>query len=201
MGAVRQGNFIHDVRVIIRIDNGCRRESLFRWFDTIDDRVIENRCRCVANIQTGDEETRFKAGILFGSPELARLISAEANANDVQAQIVVEAANGPCTADGHDILVGKGVTVIPDILANAGGVTVSYFEWSQNIQQFRWEEDKVVAELDKMMRRAYRSVAELSQKDGIDLRTAAFVLAIKRVARAAASRRAIRQHLPPTLLS
>ena len=109
----------------------------------------------------------------------------EANANDVQAQIVVEAANGPCTAEGHDILVSKGVTVIPDILANAGGVTVSYFEWSQNIQQFRWDEDKVVAELDKMLRRAFRSVAELSQKDGIELRTAAFVLAIKRVARAA----------------
>ncbi len=53
------------------------------------------------------------------------------NASDVQAQIVVEAANGPCTAEGHDILVGRGVTVIPDILANAGGVTVSYFEWSQ----------------------------------------------------------------------
>ncbi len=77
---------------------------------------------------------------------------------------------------------------------------MSFFEWTQNIQQFRWEESRVVAELDKMMRAAYRSVAEIARRDGIDMRTAAFVLAIKRVARAAASRRAIRQHLPPSLL-
>jgi glutamate dehydrogenase (NAD(P)+) len=124
----------------------------------------------------------------------------DANAADVQAEIVVEAANGPLTAQAHDILGNKGVTVIPDILANAGGVTVSYFEWSQNIQQFRWEEARVIDELHKIMRRAYQSVAELSEAEGIDLRTAAFALAIKRVAKAAASRRAIGQHLSPGLL-
>ncbi len=91
--------------------------------------------------------------------------------------------------------------MIPDILANAGGVTVSYFEWCQNIQQFRWEEAKVVEELDKMMRRAFSSMNELAKKDGLDHRTAAFVLAVKRVARAAASRRAISHHLPPSLLA
>ena len=123
------------------------------------------------------------------------------NAGDVQAGIIVEAANGPLTADAHDLLVGRGVTVVPDILANAGGVTVSYFEWSQNIQQFRWEESRVVDELEKIMRRSYRDVADLAKRDGIDLRTAAFVLAIKRVARAAASRRAVRRHLPPAVLA
>lgn len=123
------------------------------------------------------------------------------NAPDVQAGIVVEAANGPLTVEAHDILVDQGVMVIPDILANAGGVTVSYFEWSQNIQQFRWEEERVVAELDKTMRRAYRDVSELARKDGLDMRAAAFSLAVKRVARAAASRRAVRRHLPPAVLS
>jgi glutamate dehydrogenase (NAD(P)+) len=131
---------------------------------------------------------------------LEEAITAE-NAGDVRARIVLEAANGPLTSEAHDLLEGRGVTVIPDILANAGGVTVSYFEWSQNIQQFRWEEERVVAELGRIMRRAYRSVADLAKKDGIDLRTAAFVLAIQRVARAAASRRALRRHLPAAVLA
>ena len=125
----------------------------------------------------------------------------EDNAHDVRAQIVVEAANGPLTPAAHDILVGKGITVIPDILANAGGVTVSYFEWTQNIQQFRWEEDRVVAELEKVMRRAYQGVADLAAETGLDMRTAAFVLAIRRVVRAAVARRFIRQPLPPSLLA
>jgi glutamate dehydrogenase (NAD(P)+) len=146
----------------------------------------------------GHEVLVYKADVLIPAA-MEEAITAE-NAGDVQAQIIVEAANGPLTAEAHDIVVGRGVTVIPDILANAGGVTVSYFEWTQNIQQFRWEESRVVAELDKMMRAAYRSVAEIARRDGIDMRTAAFVLAIKRVARAAVSIRAIRQHLPPRLL-
>ena len=123
------------------------------------------------------------------------------NADTVQAEIVVEAANSPLTAEAHDRLSARGITVIPDILANAGGVTVSYFEWSQNIQQYRWEEERVIGELDKIMRRAYHDVAGIAQKRDIDLRTAAFVLAIKRVVRAASLRRSSRQALPASLLS
>ena len=84
--------------------------------------------------------------------------------------------------------------VIPDILANAGGVTVSYFEWAQNIQRFNWEYDRVVKELEKIMRRAYRAVRSLAQEKNIDLRTAAFALAIQRVGRAAVSRSTMRFH-------
>jgi len=124
----------------------------------------------------------------------------ESNVDAVQAGIVVEAANGPTTPAAHDILHQRGVTVIPDILANAGGVTASYFEWSQNIQQFRWELDRVVRELDLVMRRAYGDVADLAEKENLDLRTAAFVLAIKRVARAGASRHTVSHHLPQGLL-
>jgi glutamate dehydrogenase (NAD(P)+) len=119
----------------------------------------------------------------------------------VQAEIIVEAANSPLTFEAHDLLEDRGVTVIPDILANAGGVTVSYFEWSQNIQAYRWEEERVVRELDKIMRRAYHDVAGIAQKHDVDLRTAAFVLAIKRVVRAASLRRSARQSLPASLLS
>ena len=83
--------------------------------------------------------------------------------------------------------------IVPDILANAGGVTVSYFEWAQNIQQFRWELDRVNSELERRMRGAYASVREVAREKDIDLRTAAFVLAIQRVGRAAVSRRSLRE--------
>ena len=80
-------------------------------------------------------------------------------------------------------------------------MNVSYFEWSQNIQQFRWELDRVNNELERVMRRAYGDVASLASESGLDLRTAAFVLAIKRVARAAASRQAVGHHLPKSVLT
>jgi len=110
------------------------------------------------------------------------------NAGDVRAKIVVEGANGPTTPEADEILHRNGVLVIPDILANAGGVTVSYFEWAQNIQQFRWELDRITDELSKKMRTAYASVRDVAKERKVDMRTAAFVLAITRVGKAATSR-------------
>ncbi len=118
------------------------------------------------------------------------------NAGDVKASIIIEGANGPTTPEAHEILVDRDVLVIPDILANAGGVTVSYFEWAQNIQQYLWDEEKVNAELDKRMSAAYQSVRAVATEHDIDLRTAAFVLAIRRVGRAALSRIHIKTKLP-----
>jgi len=146
----------------------------------------------------GEAVLTFKADVLI--PAALEGAITESNVEAVQAEIIVEAANGPTSPAAHDILHKRGVTVIPDILANAGGVTVSYFEWSQNIQQFRWELDRVVRELELVMRRAYGDVADLAEREGLDLRTAAFVLAIKRVARAGASRHTISHHLPAGLL-
>lgn len=186
---------VSDISGGIANDQGIDVPALLAWVK--ENRVVKGFPG--ADAIEGREVLTYKADVLIPAA-MEEAITAE-NAGDVKAQIVVEGANGPCTVEGHDILINNGVTVIPDILANAGGVTVSYFEWSQNIQQFRWEEARVVEELDKMMRRAYRSVAELSENESIDLRTAAFVLAVKRVARAAASRRAISYHLPPTLLA
>ena len=115
------------------------------------------------------------------------------NAADVKADYVMEAANGPTTPEADRILHERGVIVVPDILANAGGVTVSYFEWVQNIQSFRWELERINDELSKTMRRAYRAVADTAEARDLDLRTASFVLAIQRVGEAAMARSYVSQ--------
>jgi glutamate dehydrogenase (NAD(P)+) len=105
------------------------------------------------------------------------------NAGKIKAKLIVEGANLPTTPAADAILEVRRITVVPDILANAGGVTCSYFEWAQNLQQVFWDEDHVNAELEKTMTRAYRSVADRAQADKLSLRTAAYCVAIERVAR------------------
>lgn len=109
-------------------------------------------------------------------------------AAEVRAKFIMEGANGPTTPDADEILLKRGITVVPDIFANAGGVIVSYFEWVQNIQQFRWTESRVNTELETMMHQAYLELKGLAKGNSCDLRTAAFQLAISRIARATALR-------------
>jgi glutamate dehydrogenase (NAD(P)+) len=108
----------------------------------------------------------------------------KANANDVQARVVIEAANAPTTPDADEIFEKRGIMVVPDILANAGGVTVSYFEWTQNIQQFTWELDKVNQELRRIMLKAFHTTYKVATEKKLSMRTAAFIVGIGRVGKA-----------------
>ena len=108
----------------------------------------------------------------------------EKNADKIRARLIVEAANGPITPEADAILRDRGIFIVPDILANAGGVVVSYFEWVQDIQQFFWTEQEVNERLRQVIRRAFGEVWEVMRERGVDMRTAAYILAVSRVAEA-----------------
>lgn len=110
------------------------------------------------------------------------------NANDIKAHLVVEGANGPTTPEADDILNDRGILLIPDILANAGGVVVSYFEWVQDLQSFFWDEEEVFRQLRRIMVRGYDVTLRTSEKHSVTMRTAAQIAAIGRVADAIKTR-------------
>ncbi|HEY1997713.1 Glu/Leu/Phe/Val dehydrogenase [Paraburkholderia sp.] len=105
----------------------------------------------------------------------------EKNAGKIKTKIVVEGANGPTTTAADDILHDKGILVIPDVVANAGGVTVSYFEWVQDFSSFFWTEDEINQRLERVMREAFAAVWQVSSEQKVSVRTAAFIVACKRI--------------------
>jgi glutamate dehydrogenase (NAD(P)+) len=110
------------------------------------------------------------------------------NAADVQARVITEGANGPTTPEADEILRDKGVFLIPDILANAGGVTVSYFEWVQDLQHFFWSEEEVNERLHKIMRHTFQRVLTTRENNDVDMRLAAYIVAVQTVAAASNTR-------------
>jgi glutamate dehydrogenase (NAD(P)+) len=110
------------------------------------------------------------------------------NADRMRCRMVVEGANSPTTPAASDILEDKGIMLVPDVMANAGGVVVSYFEWVQNLQHFRWDEREVNDRLGRIMRKAFREVSAKAREDGVSLRIAAYELGIERVVDAATTR-------------
>ena len=104
------------------------------------------------------------------------------NANDVKAKVVCEGANGPTTPGADEIFAKNGVTLVPDILANSGGVTVSYYEWVQNLQRDSWSFEEVQAKQEKAMKKAFDAIWAIKEEYNVDMRTAAYMSSIKRVA-------------------
>jgi len=103
------------------------------------------------------------------------------NQSEVKAKVIIELANGPITAEANKLLFERGVVVIPDILANAGGVTVSHFEWMQNVADDYWSAEKVDEDLALVMKRSYEDVAAMAKEHNVDLRTGAYLIAVKRI--------------------
>jgi glutamate dehydrogenase (NAD(P)+) len=129
---------------------------------------------------SNDELLAMKCDILI--PAALENVITLNNADQIKAKIVAEAANGPTTPHADEVLARKGIMLLPDILANAGGVTVSYFEWVQDLQSFFWSEAEVNAKLESVMRRAFAEVHESARKHRTHMRTGAYCLAVGRVA-------------------
>jgi glutamate dehydrogenase (NAD(P)+) len=126
------------------------------------------------------------AAVLF--PAALEGVITDRNASRVKAKIVCELANGPTTPEADAVLLGNGVVVLPDFLANAGGVTVSYFEQVQNASNYYWDLATVHQRLDEKMTRAFAGVWEMSRRHAVDLRQAAYLIAVSRVAEACRAR-------------
>jgi glutamate dehydrogenase (NAD(P)+) len=136
-----------------------------------------------ADAITNDQLWRIPCDFMVPAA-LGSVITKEDNANDLQCRMLVEAANAPTTPIADKILHKRGILVLPDFLANAGGVVVSYFEWTQNLQQLRWDIEQVYAGLERKMVAAYRDVAGLAKERDVPFRTAAYAISLQRVAEA-----------------
>ncbi len=135
---------------------------------------------------TNEELLTLNVDILI--PAALEGVITEKNANEVKAKVVAEGANGPTTPEADKILFEKGILVVPDILANAGGVTVSYFEWVQNLMRVQWTEEEVNMKLHDKIVKAFNEVYKIHKEKNVDMRTAAMMLAVQRVADAVKKR-------------
>jgi glutamate dehydrogenase (NAD(P)+) len=143
------------------------------------------RNRSIAGYPSGKQISReefFKIKADIFIPAALENQIGEDEAKALQVRLVAEGANGPTTPEGEKILLQRGVDILPDVLANSGGVTVSYYEWVQNKRSESWTLEEVDARLEKAMKRAYREVTEMARQKKSSLRVAAYAVALQRIA-------------------
>ena len=170
---------VSTVDVAIYNENGLDMEALFKEYQAngfITNKAGYGKEICNAELLALDVD-------VLAPCALENQLTSE-NAGKVRAKIVVEGANGPTTPEADAILRQNGVLVVPDILANCGGVVVSYFEWVQNLQGYYWEFDEVQEKETVVLRRAFRDIWNLAQEYDVDLRTASYMMSIRRVEKA-----------------
>jgi len=173
---------ISDVSCGYYCPNGFDIDDVIRYVETSPGHLLAGYSTPGMEEITNDELLTLDVDVLIPAALEAQITSR--NAANVQAKVIVEGANGPTTPEADLILAEEETLVVPDILANAGGVVCSYFEWVQNIQCFAWEEKETNQRLGRVMQRALTEVWDLSQERQISLRLAAFVLGVERVAQA-----------------
>ena len=173
---------VTDVKGGLYNGNGLDIEEVMKW--TNENSFLEGYPD--ADTITNDEVWGVDCDVL--APAAIGGVITEENAGDIKAKLILEGANGPTTAEADDILRDKNVFVVPDILANAGGVTVSYFEWVQDVQNYFWTESEIVGRLREIMSRAFSEVLDISTAENVDMRTAALIKGIRRVTQAKLAR-------------
>lgn len=170
---------VSDATGAIYNQNGLPIKELYQRYSGIEGGIRNYKdCDQISN----KELLELKCDILMPSAIQAQIT--KENAGDIKAKVIVEGANGPTTPEADQILSDKGVLIVPDILANAGGVVTSYFEWVQDLQNFFWEEEQVNERLSRIMRNSFAAVHATQQKHKTDMRTAAMIIAVGRVAHA-----------------
>ncbi|TKJ20592.1 MAG: glutamate dehydrogenase [Promethearchaeota archaeon Loki_b32] len=171
---------VSDISGGLYYSEGLEIEKLLKW--TKEGNYLKDYTDERYDLITNEELLSIECDVLI--PAALENQITEKNANDIKCKIILEGANGPVTPEADKILLNKGIHVIPDILANGGGVCVSYFEYVQDIRAYFWELDRINRELKKIMLKAFEEVYELSKERNIPLRTAAYIIAISRIAKA-----------------
>ena len=181
--------FFHNAGAkVIAISNSTEGRYNPNGLDIVNTLSFEDRYKCkIAHIEdceriTNEELLELDCDILVPAATSGQIN--EKNAGKLRCKILVEGANGPTEPDADDILFERGIFTVPDILANVGGLTVSYFEWVQNVQELLWSEDQVAKRLEDIIKKAFQEVAEIAENNNIHMRSAAYALGMKRVARA-----------------